>query len=417
MRHLVLNEASRVVGCPYFRLPSPKAISWPSKRTSADISRRVHISIKHQAAIVAVVCALAQLLPYHGAAARTLLRGSVGVYRDNLSASVCGFAREDAQEETPTSVVNGLGEHTSREAVHVQLFDGNTVVAVDEFSRCPVCEVMPRVGDAVTSFTKQYDGLSPSIALQIRAAINAPLRTTDGTLCVTHKAGIFNSGSVVEHREGVESEIDSTLAPRRRKNSGRHIGALKEHVPAFAFALEGGRLGQPFHLAVPLDPDRARNAVDLQSSANKIDASAAKRVPLGDLREGERVVSVRRMEARETGFLPGFDAPVEGVENSVQSFQRVLQYLTMNEGNVWPFTLYIGHLGALFVEVEVDALSFIRIPLFFECRVVEFAAGGPNAVEISHLLSVRSKVELERAESHWLQCNHAVSQAQEVFAA
>jgi hypothetical protein len=144
--HRLKPATSRVIGCPYFRLSSPKATSWP-KSTSANVPRGIHIPTYRQAAIATAVFALFQCLPYHDAAAEALLRSTSRIDLDNLSASICSFAFEDGEENAPTYIVNRFRQYSASKTADIQLLDSNPIVVCDQSSRNLVRVVSPSVGD------------------------------------------------------------------------------------------------------------------------------------------------------------------------------------------------------------------------------------------------------------------------------
>src|SRR5919201_4035469 len=94
----------------------------------------------------AVMPTLAQGLG-NGCAARTPLRSAVGVYLDHSPTSFCRFVREFGQETTPTSIVNGPGQHATGQPLDVQVFHCNQIEAVDQLPGDLVLKVRPLISN------------------------------------------------------------------------------------------------------------------------------------------------------------------------------------------------------------------------------------------------------------------------------
>jgi len=66
--------------------------------------------------------------------ARTTLTGTTSIDGHQQSPSVFSFVRE-LGECRPSRVVNGPRQHASRKTLHIQFFDSNQTVIIDDFAR------------------------------------------------------------------------------------------------------------------------------------------------------------------------------------------------------------------------------------------------------------------------------------------
>ena len=67
--------------------------------------------------------------------ARTTLTCTTSIDGNQQSPSIFSFVRKLRKECCPSGVVNGPRQHASRKTLHIQFFDSNQTVIIDDFAR------------------------------------------------------------------------------------------------------------------------------------------------------------------------------------------------------------------------------------------------------------------------------------------
>jgi hypothetical protein len=109
VKRRMLRATLRVVGVAYFAISSPMGTSCP-EGTSSNVTSRVDIAVNDETADGTSMYPFGETLAHHGAAAGAFLRCASGIHRHVLAASILGFAREDAEEESPCYFADRLAE-------------------------------------------------------------------------------------------------------------------------------------------------------------------------------------------------------------------------------------------------------------------------------------------------------------------
>src|SRR5208283_138910 len=123
------------------------------------------ITTSRQSANRAIVPAIRQGLR-HARAARAGLRRATRVDLDKLPTGAFCLVREHRTELSPSRVVNRLRQHSASETLHVQIFDRDQTVLVDQLARELVLEVPALIADVDMRPLQQPDGFtSPVTAL------------------------------------------------------------------------------------------------------------------------------------------------------------------------------------------------------------------------------------------------------------
>ena len=98
------------------------------------------VTIRGQAALSTLMPALAEAFRRVRSASAYLARAG-RVDLNQLATSVHSFVLQLCEKGTPSGVVNTLSEHRARQALDVQIFDGDCAVVVDQPTRNLVVEV------------------------------------------------------------------------------------------------------------------------------------------------------------------------------------------------------------------------------------------------------------------------------------
>jgi len=108
---------------------------------------------------------LRQRLLDDAATSRANLRRIAGVNLNNLTASLCRFALQDVDEETPTRIADALGKVVVPEhSFYIKGFDGNESVTIDQGTRYFVSHIPALVGNMHMRLRKLAHGLLAAMA-------------------------------------------------------------------------------------------------------------------------------------------------------------------------------------------------------------------------------------------------------------
>lgn len=105
----------------------------------------------------------AECLGHPFAARAAFLASPARIDSDQLTASLFRFAREESDELRPTRIVHGLGEHPSRQSLHIEILDRDAVVLLDDRSRRLVVEVSTHIGDVRVSLREEHPRVRPTL--------------------------------------------------------------------------------------------------------------------------------------------------------------------------------------------------------------------------------------------------------------
>jgi len=109
----------------------------------------------------ALVPPLRQRLLDDAATSRANLRRITGVNLDNLTASLCRFALQDVDEETPARIADALGKVVVLEhSLYIKVFDGNESVTIDQGTRYFVSHIATLIGNMHMRLRKQSQSVS-----------------------------------------------------------------------------------------------------------------------------------------------------------------------------------------------------------------------------------------------------------------
>ena len=102
------------------------------------------IATERQTASGAVVPAIRKRLR-HVRAAHACLACAPRIYFHHSPASILRFVDEHRYEHRPSGIVNRLRQHSTGEPLHIQIFNRNHTVLVDQLARKLVLKVQPLI--------------------------------------------------------------------------------------------------------------------------------------------------------------------------------------------------------------------------------------------------------------------------------
>ena len=109
------------------------------------------------------------------------LRCAVWIHPIELAAGASSLARENRGELSPRSIVHLFGETHARQALDVEVFDGNRAVRTDDVQRRLVVEVEPHAAHLVVLPAEERDGLAAPAGALLAAcdALLSPVPTSE----------------------------------------------------------------------------------------------------------------------------------------------------------------------------------------------------------------------------------------------
>jgi hypothetical protein len=106
----------------------------------------------------------------HGSPAGAALRGARRINLHPEPGSLCRFPKQDEDERAPGRVQDRLGEHAPRQALEMQVFDGNQPEPVDELSRDLVMKIAPLVPNMRMHPLQRLDRFAAPMLPRLRRA-------------------------------------------------------------------------------------------------------------------------------------------------------------------------------------------------------------------------------------------------------
>ena len=300
---------------------------------------------------------------------RNPLAASAGLTRaarvnlDKLAPGTFSLVREFFQEVSPSSIVDGLRQHSACKSLDVQFLDNNHAVVVDQYSRDFVLEVGPLVLNVRVLSLQHGNSFSAPVRPLALAPCHPPLRHAQFALCIAIQTWIVNLSAIAiaQGREGRQANVDSDCRGRRRQRGfvalhgedGKPTSGLTPDRDSLDLALDG---------TVELD-------LDLPHSLNA-DHFSIEFAAITIRWKGQTVVSGSGLEAREPRLLPTLNATEECFECLVEASQNVLTAGEVGDSDQ-PFGPHLLQLPRLIVVVDRLPADPICPNALFKSAVVE----------------------------------------------
>ena len=177
-----------------------------------------HIATGRQSASRAVVPTIRKGLR-HTLSAHARLAGAARVNLLQHSPGAFCLLREHLDKGPPSGVVNGLRQHSAASSLHVQIFDGNQSVPVDQLARQLVLEVAPLVDHVSVGALQQHHGLTATVAPLVLSPRHLPLSAAKPRLRRPVVPGVGDLRPIGQRGETVQANIDSGSAVTDRERS------------------------------------------------------------------------------------------------------------------------------------------------------------------------------------------------------
>jgi hypothetical protein len=274
---------------------------------------RYDISGSDQAARNTNVLSVRECL-VHRCPTETCLAGASGIHRDQLPTSVFSFVGEFCEEARPTGIVNRLGQHSSSEALDVQVFHNDCAEVLYQPKRQPVLELVPLISDSSVNLLQK----SNNLATTLRAAFTS----SNPSLCppkfrfgLPVPTRVRNCIAVGQSREGFQANVDPDCMIAGRKWFCFTFDGEAD-VPLATLTLHGDRLDYPSNRTMQLDFDFP-DTLNSERVAGEFDAIAV-------TGKSEAVETATRFESRIARRLVPLHSKEERLERLVYPTKNVL---------------------------------------------------------------------------------------------
>jgi hypothetical protein len=265
--------------------------------------------------------------------------------------------------------VNRLGEHATRQAFDVQVFDNNRSEVLNQPERETVLKFVPLVSYSSVNLLKQCNGFATAMRAFL-ASGNLPLRAAKSGFGLPIPARVWNWRAISESRKIFQTQINSDCVVKGWQGLGFAFNR-EAHVPLAAFALHGDRFNRARNGAVQLDfalPDTL-NTEHVASEPDAITVTG----------ERDAVEATARLESRESGLLMPLHAKKERFVRLVHAAKNILAAREIRKSQIASSTNFL-QLIRLRVVVDRDTL-LPRIPTFLQRTVVQAAGFAQLSVE------------------------------------
>jgi hypothetical protein len=325
----------------------------------------------------------------------TLLTSVGGVHLHKQSASFFRFAQKSVEKPCPRGIVNAFGETMSmNQTVDVQVLHTDHPKAVNDLTAFLVREIVTAERDTLMHTSNDF-AMLPALG---RAFGQLGVRALDACqrlLFLAKKPGVLNRFPRRQGSKRLESDINPDVRIGWLKALGFTLDR-ETHVPLPGAALVDGT---GFHRA--LDGP----VIDHLDRANLGEGHA---VIMGDaepaLREGETIVAVCALEAREAWLLSCLASSEKGFERQVKTHRDILQDLRMDPFKRGALVFQQGIGGLLSIARQTLALVLIGMFALLQQVVIEPPALFKRVVELRFLFLGRVESVLKHLKHVHMLC-------------
>src|SRR5262249_18109812 len=205
------------------------------------------ITRDRQSTTLTVMPSLAQCLRI-GCPTYASLRRPARVYFHQRTTSLFRFVRELGDERRPSGVINGLGEHSGRQPLDIQLFDDDHPEKNDQCPGYLVREIFPLIAHVGMRSLQFPDGFLPVITAAL-ATCDLALRTAKSRLSAFKIPGVFDLRPVRERGEGAQSHVNASLFSRSGQRLSLAFDA-QDGVPLAGLPLDRHSFDLALHRAM-----------------------------------------------------------------------------------------------------------------------------------------------------------------------
>src|SRR5712691_1090265 len=168
-----------------------------------------------------------------------------------LTPSLCRFVRKLADEPRPSSVIDRLGEHATRQPFDVQILDSDHAIGIDQLTCNFMLKVSPLVLDLGMRFLEQQHGFAAILPTSLPAS-DTPLSQAQLGLRSLVVARIVDGRPIGERRKGGQAHIDARMCVGGRQQLSVNLDT-EAGIPFTACALDRDRLDSTIDWAMQFD--------------------------------------------------------------------------------------------------------------------------------------------------------------------
>jgi hypothetical protein len=301
-----------------------------------------------------------------------------GVYLNKLAPGAFSLVREFAQEGTPTSIVDGLGQHPAGKPFNVQTLDDDHAVIIHQHPTSFVMKIGTLVLDTRVLPLQHGNGFPASVRSLIFATCDCALCYTQAALGIPVEAWIGNLGTIAEGCEGRQPHVNANRRDRCRQQIKLTLDG-EDDEPTASLPLDRNGFDLSLYGAVQLDLDFTYT---LNSHQLVFESTA-----IAEGRKGQAIISTTRFEARESSFHPAFYSTEECLESLVHTMQHILaaREVCQGETSIGP---HCFELIRLIVVVDRLPTNTVCPDTLFQSGVVQVAGFTELLTQRGGLLSV-----------------------------
>src|SRR5262245_35683916 len=332
------------------------------------------IAWNRQSASRTIMPSLAQCLRIRRSA-HASLRRSTRINLHQRTASLCRFVHELCGESRPSGVIYRLGQHSTGQALHVQLFNHYQPEHHNQRPSYLVREIRPLVAHMRVGALQFSNGFLSAMTTAFTAS-NLALRPPEFGLRFFVVSRVFNLGSVRQSGEGSQSHIETDFFGRSRQRFRRTFYA--EHsVPPSGLALDGDGFDPAFDWPMQLNLD---GAYALQSQFAVVEHFASVTIT----GEGDAVIATDGAKSRIAWLLTVLNASEERIESLINATQHVLATREVGKSQIARGADLFQLIGLIAI-VDRCVRDAISIATLLNCGVVEATGFGQLAIQRENL--------------------------------
>src|SRR5215813_3341661 len=342
------------------------------------------ITRNRQSTTLTVMPSLAQCLRI-GRPTHAPLRRPTRVYFHQRTTSLFRFVCELGDERPPSGVINGLGEHSGRQPLDIQLFDDDQSEKNDKCPRYLVREIFPLIAHVGMRSLQFPDGFLPVITAAI-ATCDLALRTAKSRLSAFEIPGVFDLRPVRERGEGVQSHVNASLFCRSGQRLRLAFDA-EDGVPLAGLLLDRHGFDLALDRAMQFDFDGSDSLQSQFAAAQHFAAVAV-------TGKGDTVIAAGGLEPWIARRPSVPDAAEERLESLIDAAQYILTARVVGKGQIAGGANVLQLIG-LIVIVDRFAGYTVCVAALLKGGVIEAAGFRQLAVKGDTLSAGRVKPVFE----------------------
>lgn len=152
----------------------------------------------------------------HRGSADARLRCASRIHCNQLPTSVLSFVGDFCNEGSPASIVNRLGQHSSRQPFDVQVFDNDCAEVSNEFEGPPMLILISQSPDSSMNLLKQSNSFTSPITAFLTPS-GTPLCSPKSCLSLLIPTRIGNLRGVGQRSERLKTYVDTDCVIQSRK--------------------------------------------------------------------------------------------------------------------------------------------------------------------------------------------------------